>query len=887
MLQINIEVQTVYFYIDSPITYCHMQLNDSVTAVMLNSQLKCKCYEQQDINEKAEIRTSYDPKNKKKLKLIFFENQSKFGEAVFHLDFYVENQFQQLSDKLSIQSEQNEEASLTFMFEWQFIEKPQETNPKILNPYLSGNSPQSNQRNVGQSPKRLAQSKKVGEELEKRTTHVTYAQWKDHKEYLKNQLERKLKEPKNPQKVIIVDDQNYNWTDTLRKPDANIRIASPPKRLGTPTKTNKKFQNPLNNFNPQRQQDYELRMINEKLSKVDKQLQLMNNENKEEEKKKYSSKLNQKLKQRQFDDYKNGYNEDQIVSQSEKGTKQKSLHYQSFVEQKDQKDYQLMYNSQIQNPTQQYQVSDQLVKSLHDPQTSIQINKQNISNQDVHKSCPKQKESQQQQQQQYQQQQLQLQQQQVISQRSKTQQKEDLQNSNYSYNPENYEELMKKYLDLKNQYQNSCIEFSQLSQTYSQLKDEYTQVVQQNQEYQQQVAYLSQQQLINVNNDQQDQSTFNQEMLKKELEFLQRDNNMLKSHLEQSQYNVSQLQKEKEKNQIEIYNLKNNLMLINQDIEKLQSETLQMKTEIKQNSYSEQPPQSYVKLNSEPDNQLIYQLRTQLENQELDTLRQKEQLELLRIQIQQLEKENSNYKKQVGNLNQMIQSQEEEITKVKEQLEENKQDLIRNQALNDKSTSADIINGQKQVIQKKEQEILDLDQIIKQMKQQIEEQQSLLEQKSEAEQKLNQQLNDLQLDSEKLLNDNQYLRQVLSQNEQQQMSFQQSNKNSMHQNETNFKGFSFRGDDTDNQSEYLKQENATLKVEQNKDKVRIESLTKELEIQKNIAELSEQQLTEAQDQIMSQKQRIADILNLIMINGDAKQMDDVEKLLQNKEFLSL
>ncbi|CAD8131421.1 unnamed protein product [Paramecium pentaurelia] len=872
MLQINVEVQTVYFYIDSPIMYCHMQLNDSVTAVMLNSQLKCRCYEQQDIYEKAEIRTAYDPKNKKKLKLIFFENQSKFGEAVFDLDFYIENKFQQLSDKLSIQSEQNEEAQLTFMFEWQFIEKPTEINPKIVNPYLSGNSPQNTQRNVGQSPKRLVQQKKIGEENEKRTTHVTYSQWKDHKEYLKNQLERKLKEPKHPQKVVIVDDQNYNWSDTLRKPDAQVRVVSPPKRFGTPTKANKKFQSPTNTFNSQRQQDYELRMINEKLSKVDKQLQQMNNENKEEEKKKYSSKLNQKLKQRQFDDYRNGSNEEQTNSQSEKGIKQKSLHYQSFVEQKDSKDYQFMYNSQIQPPTQQYQTSDQLTKSLHDPQISKQVNTINL---DIPKSPPKSKELQQQ-----------------LSQRSKTQQQEDFQNSNQFNNYDKYDELMRKYLDLKDKYQNSCLEFSLLSQTYSQLKDEYSQVVQQNQQYQQQISFLQQQQLINGNNEQITQSAYNMEIIKKELEFLQRDNNMLKSHLEQSQYNVNQLQKEKEKNYIEINNLKNNLLLINQEIDKLQVDALQMKTEFKQNNNNQQASESYAQLNIKSDAQPINQQKSLQENPQFDAIHQKEELELLKIQYQQIEKENLNQKKQIGNFNQIIQSLEDEITKLKDQLEEKKQDIIRTQALNNKDNIGDIIDGYKQVIKKKEQEILDQEESIKDLKKQIQIQEKELQQiselKQDLEQKLNKKVNELQEEIEKLQNDNQYLKQILSQTQnEQQSSFQQSNKNSMYQQETNFKGFSFRGDDVDNQSENLKQENASLKFEQNKDKVRIDSLTKELEIQKNIAELSEQQLMEAQEQIMSQKQRIADILNLIMIRGDAKQMDDVEKLLQNKEFLSL
>ncbi|CAD8174988.1 unnamed protein product [Paramecium octaurelia] len=869
MLQINIEVQTVYFYIDSPITYCHMQLNDSVTAVMLNSQLKCKCYEQQDIYEKAEIRTQYDPKNKKKLKLIFFENQSKFGEAVFDLDFYVENKFQQLSDKLSIQSEQNEEAQLTFMFEWQFIEKPSEINPKILNPYLSANSPPNTQRNGGQSPKRLVQSKRIGEENEKRTTHVTYSQWKDHKEYLKNQQERKLKEPKQPQKVIMVDDYNYNWTDNLRKPDAQVRVASPPKRFGTPTKVNKKFQSPVNNLNQQRQQEYELRMINEKLSKVDKQLQQMNNENKEEEKKKYSSKLNQKLKSRQFDDYKNGFNEDQTISQSEKGTKQKSLNYQYFVDQKDSKDYQFMYNSQIQAPTQQYQASDQLTKSLHDPKLGLKSNSINL---DVPKTAPKPKELQQQ-----------------LSSRSKTQQQEDLQNSNQFNKSDKYDELLKKYLDLKGQYENSCNEFSLLSQTYSSLNDQYTQVVQQNRQQQQQIVFLQQQQLINGNNDQGSQSTFNEEIIKKELEFLQRDNNMLKSHLEQSQYNVTQLQKEKEKNQDEIYNLKNNLMMINQEIEKLQDEAQQMKIEMKQNNQFEQPQGSYAKINQKSEALPINQLKTSSENTDNQL---KVELEQLKIQYSQLEKENQNFQKQVGNLNQMVQSLEDEITQLKEQLEEKKQDVIRMQALSNKDNIGDIIDGYKQVIKKKEQEISDLEESIKQTKKQMQvlenELQSELDQKQEIEQKYNQKLKDLQEEMEKLQNDNQYLRQILSSTQnQQQSASQQQNKNQMYEQENNFKGSSFRGDDGDNESEALKQENALLKIEQNKDKIRIETLTKEKEFQKNIAEFTDQELMKAQEQIMSQKQRIADILNLIMIKGDAKQMDDVEKLLQSKDFLSL
>lgn len=68
-------MQSVYFYIDSQAEYCHMQLNDcnivglylAISGVMLNSQLKCQCYETQILNEWAEIKTQYNEKSPRKV----------------------------------------------------------------------------------------------------------------------------------------------------------------------------------------------------------------------------------------------------------------------------------------------------------------------------------------------------------------------------------------------------------------------------------------------------------------------------------------------------------------------------------------------------------------------------------------------------------------------------------------------------------------------------------------------------------------------------------------------------------------------------------------------------------------------------------------------------
>ncbi|CAD8098776.1 unnamed protein product [Paramecium sonneborni] len=454
MLQINIDIQTVYFFIDSDNDYCNMQLSNSITTIFLHNQLRCKCYEQQDVYEKVEIIVPYDQRNKNKLKLIFYENNLKFGEAIFNIDFYIEHNLSQISDRLSILCDQNEEAQLTFIFAWQLIEIKHEPDLQILDNCQTSNSPQSkeiSQRNACQSPKKQEKSKKSSDD--NRITHQSYIKWKDHKEQLKFQQENRQKESKPQSKIVFSDD--YVWTNQLRKPDQYVRIGSPLKRFVTPPKQFKKIYCPINE--KPRQTDLDLKDINDKMIVVQKQIQSMNQQNKkqEDDKIKFKSKIGSKQKYFQQEEIKT--ESDEIVkSFSDRGWMQKITSSNN-----ENQDLFQLYTFNQQSDQQQQHTNFQ-------PYEEIQILKQGLQQiEHKSKSPPKTKIHQQQP---------------HLSPKNKRQNQDDYyknmkKNQNSHFIGETYEQFLKDYLDLQDKLQGSQIEFQLLSQTYQQLKEEYTQVV--------------------------------------------------------------------------------------------------------------------------------------------------------------------------------------------------------------------------------------------------------------------------------------------------------------------------------------------------------------------------------------------------------------------------
>ncbi|CAD8188602.1 unnamed protein product [Paramecium octaurelia] len=215
MLHLDIEVQTIQFFIGSSLDSCSIRLNDSSSTTVLESKVRCKCKEIQEIWEKIELNVQYVEKGN--LKLFFYEGTTIFGEATINLGFYIENNLPLIIDKITIQNKFDSEAQVQMSLAWNQLDQVQPKQNRQVSPLRDQPPPQ---RPIGQQ-------KKPADELhfDKRTVHATYTQWKDHQEMVKEQYVKRLKEP------IKKGQQEDEKLEEVRKPE--VRIMSP-RRFQTP-----------------------------------------------------------------------------------------------------------------------------------------------------------------------------------------------------------------------------------------------------------------------------------------------------------------------------------------------------------------------------------------------------------------------------------------------------------------------------------------------------------------------------------------------------------------------------------------------------------------------------------------------------------------------------
>ncbi|CAD8096891.1 unnamed protein product [Paramecium primaurelia] len=215
MLHLDIEVQTIQFFIGSSLDSCSIKINDSSSTSVLESKVRCKCKEIQEIWEKIELNVQYIEKGN--LKLLFYEGTTIFGEATINLGFYIENNLPLIIDKITIQNKFDSEAQVQMSLAWNQLDQIQSKQNRQVSPL----------RDQPPSQRPIGQQKKPADELhfDKRTVHATYTQWKDHQEMVKEQYVKRLKEPikKGP-----LEDEKF---EEIRKPE--VRIMSP-RRFQTP-----------------------------------------------------------------------------------------------------------------------------------------------------------------------------------------------------------------------------------------------------------------------------------------------------------------------------------------------------------------------------------------------------------------------------------------------------------------------------------------------------------------------------------------------------------------------------------------------------------------------------------------------------------------------------
>ncbi|CAD8117721.1 unnamed protein product [Paramecium sonneborni] len=132
MLQLQLEVRTIQFFINSMTESCLMQFIHNQSSIILKSKLKCKCRDIQVINEKIDLNIQYLEKGN--LKLLFQDGQIILGEATINLGFYIENSLPVIIDNITIQSKYDQEAYVELSLGWNKLEQIQTQEIESINP---------------------------------------------------------------------------------------------------------------------------------------------------------------------------------------------------------------------------------------------------------------------------------------------------------------------------------------------------------------------------------------------------------------------------------------------------------------------------------------------------------------------------------------------------------------------------------------------------------------------------------------------------------------------------------------------------------------------------------------------------------------------------------
>ncbi|CAK57907.1 unnamed protein product (macronuclear) [Paramecium tetraurelia] len=132
MLQLQLEVRTIQFYINSMTEFCSIQFIHNLSSTPLKSLLRCRCRDIQEIREKIDLNIQYFDKGN--LRLQIYDGQIIFGEATINLGFYIENSLPVIIDNITIQSRYDQEAYVEMSLGWNQFEQTQTKEIQQANP---------------------------------------------------------------------------------------------------------------------------------------------------------------------------------------------------------------------------------------------------------------------------------------------------------------------------------------------------------------------------------------------------------------------------------------------------------------------------------------------------------------------------------------------------------------------------------------------------------------------------------------------------------------------------------------------------------------------------------------------------------------------------------
>ncbi|CAD8155976.1 unnamed protein product [Paramecium pentaurelia] len=116
MLHLEIEVQSLQFFIEKQSEQCKIIILDENESKILMSKILSQCSSVQDINEVVEFDFNYT--QNRYLKIMVQDCKICYGEAILNLGFYIENNLPLVIDKIPIHNRYDQEAYIQVGLAW-------------------------------------------------------------------------------------------------------------------------------------------------------------------------------------------------------------------------------------------------------------------------------------------------------------------------------------------------------------------------------------------------------------------------------------------------------------------------------------------------------------------------------------------------------------------------------------------------------------------------------------------------------------------------------------------------------------------------------------------------------------------------------------------------
>ncbi|CAD8077367.1 unnamed protein product [Paramecium sonneborni] len=201
MLHLEIEVQSLQFFIEKQTEQCKIIILDTNESKILMSKILSQCMSVQDINEIVEFDFYYT--ENRYLKIMVQDCKVCYGEAILNLGFYIENNLPLVIDKIPIHNRNDQEAYIQVGLAWNQLN-------------------QNEQKRLGNNRFKLNQEIKKGEEWLRQKRECQHSPIQERGENVIHNREETLKKYQE-QAINFENNIKYQEIDKLNEGEVNSK----------------------------------------------------------------------------------------------------------------------------------------------------------------------------------------------------------------------------------------------------------------------------------------------------------------------------------------------------------------------------------------------------------------------------------------------------------------------------------------------------------------------------------------------------------------------------------------------------------------------------------------------------------------------------------------